>query len=237
MSDALWRFDWAPTPEEWQAVWAMLGVMAALLLLYVAWKQLSGLAESNRQLARSNELLTESNKSLSRPIVVVEFEFRVPSNRNYNGPNGTSKLFIVIKNVGQAPARDLKLQSDPQFESASPAMFDKALSFLRERFSGDLPIRMLTPGQRLTYALDDASVAIKSRDLPAEYKVNTSYTDITGREMYGEELVLQLSPWALSVADQDPMKRISKDIQFIAEILKDSRKGLPKIASNLNTPD
>lgn len=231
MDDAFWRFDWAPTAEEWQAFWAMLGVVAALLLLYVAWKQLSGLAESNLQLARSNELLTESNKALSRPLVVVEYEFRVQSRRNYASPNGSSTIFVVIRNVGQTPARDLFLTVDPPFESTSDAISEKALGFLANQFSGTVPIRMLTPGQKLMYALDEAATAVGNEDLPDEYQILARFTDVAGTEEFEEEFVLQMSPWALSVADQDPLRRISRDIQFVSETLKSQQHGIPKIAA------
>lgn len=229
-----WRWDGWPTAGEWQAVWAFAAVASAVLLLYVAWRQLSGLAESNHQLAESNRLLTESNKALSRPVVSVEYSLERHASRDYTNSQNESTAFVLVRNVGTTPARDITLKVDPPFESTSDAISADALHFLNEMFSGDRTIRMLAPGHSLKYVLDSAKEAVGNDELPPEYTVKAVYQDLAQTEHFEDVFVLQMSPWAMSVAEVDPMKRISKDIQFISQSLRDRDKGLPIIAKRIS---
>lgn len=222
-----WRWEGWPTAAEWQAWWGFGGVVVAGVLLYVAWKQLSGLAESNRELKRSNELLTESNKEISRPVVSVEYLFEKQASRNYTNAENKSTVYIVVSNVGATPARDVRLTVTPSFQKVSATVAQEVTNFLNELFSGQKPIKMLSPGQRLKYVLDDARDALTSKTLPSEYAVNATYTDLQRTETFDDEFVLEMSPWAMSIAEVAPMKRISKDIQFVAQSLRDRDDGLP----------
>lgn len=228
-----WRFEGWPTAGEWQAWWGFAAVIVAGVLLYVAWKQLSGLAESNKQLAESNRLLTESNKAISRPVVVVEYAFERQASRDFTNTQNESTVFVVVQNVGTSPARDVLLTVSPAFEHESGSVGAAATAFLNDLFSGTAPIKMLTPGQRLKYVLDDAREALQSETLPSEYEVTATYTDLERTESFSDEFVLHMSPWAMSIAEVAPLKRISKDIQFVSQSLRDREKGLPKLASRL----
>lgn len=226
-----WRFDGWPTAGEWQAVWAFAAAMLAALLLYIAWKQLHGLSESNKRLAESNTLLAESNRALSRPTIVVEFAFERVAWRNYTSSSNESTVFVVVQNVGASPAIDVNLHVSPMFEATEKKLTVLGLEALNELFAGRTPIRMIAPGQKLKYVLDSAKDAMRDVNLPAEYTVVATYTDIERAGSYAEQFVLQMSPWGMSVAEVDSVKQISKDIQFISENLRSAQRGLPAITS------
>lgn len=228
-----WRWDGWPTAAEWQAWWGFAGVLVAGILLYAAWKQLSGLAESNRELKRSNEILAESNKALSRPVVIVEYLLERHTQRDYSSSRANSTVYVVIRNVGPSPARDVVFNGSPQFQRAGNSVSDASIEYLNELFSGERAIKMITPGQVLKYALDDARDALGSDVVPREYAVQVSYTDLQRTEDFVDEFVLQMSHWGPSVAEDAPMKRISKDIQFLSQTLRDANRGIPKLAQQL----
>jgi hypothetical protein len=219
MGDAWWRFDWAPTASEWQALWALVGVLATVALLVIAWRQLTGLTESNRTLAKSNDLLAASNKALSRPVIVVEFHLQTKPARNYDKDIGRGFVFIRVKNVGPSVARDITLKVTPPFESADQAIHEASRDFVRKSFSGNNPIRMLTPGQEIKYLLDSSAEAVGNDSLPSSYEVTATYTDIESIDEIREMFVLSTAAWAFSIAEDDPLARISKDIQFVSEKL------------------
>ena len=220
MADAWWRVDWAPTAGEWQAFWGLLSVAATVLLIVIAWRQLRGLAMSNSALAESNDLLAASNKALSRPVIVVEFRLQTTPSRDYANTRATSVIFILVKNVGPTAARDIHLKVTPPFEVANTAIHQAAQDFVRERFSGEEPIRMLTPGQELKYLLDTAEAALGNESLPSEYEVEATYTDISGTDRITETFFLSTEAWAFAISEDDPMARISKDIQFVSDNLE-----------------
>lgn len=225
-----WRWEGWPTAAEWQAWWGFAAAAIAGVLLYVAWKQLSGLAESNRELKRSNELLTQSNKEISRPVVIVEYRLERHAQRDYSNSAGDSTVYVVVRNVGATPARDVLLSASPPFRRAGSSVTRASVNALNDLFSGRRPIKMLTPGQELKYAFDDAREALTNAAVPSEYVVGAIYADLQRTEKYDDEFVLELSPWGPSVAEVAPMKRISKDIQFVAQSLRDRDNGLAGIA-------
>lgn len=226
-----WRVQGWPTPDEWQAFWGFASTVLTGLLIWIALRQLSGLAKSNRGLVESNELLAESNHSLSRPTIIVQLDFeRVPM-RNYTNNSNNSNVFVVVDNVGASPAVDVLLAVDPKFEATPTKLTAEGLQALNDLFSGRERFRMVAPGQRFRYILDSASDALKSDELPSEYTVTASYWDSERKRRYEESFTLQMSPWAMAVAEVDPAKQLSKDVQFISENLKSRQTGLPRIAS------
>lgn len=228
-----WRLVGWPTASEWQALWACVAAILAGVLLYIAWKQLHGLSESNRSLAESNKLLAESNHALSRPTVVVEFEFERTAWRNFTNSNNESTVFVVVRNVGASPALDVKLKVSPGFESTGQKLTDEGIAALNRLFSGEAPIRMIAPGQKLTYILDSAKDALNDASLPPEYSVTADYTDTERERTYSEHFFLQMAPWAMSVAQVDSAKQISKDLQFISENLRSTERGIPAVLAKL----
>ena len=226
-----WRFEGWPSAEEWQALWALLSAILAAILLVIAWRQLNGLSVSNRSLAESNTLLAESNRALSRPTMVVQFEFERVAMRNYTNQVNASNVFVVVENVGASPAVDVRLEVEPLFQATSQKLTTEGLRALNALFDGSTPIRMIAPRQRLKYILDSAKHALGDPDLPKEYVVSVTYSDIEGSMGYAERFVLQMSPWGMSVAEVDPAKQLSKDVQFISENLRASHRGLSSIES------
>lgn len=227
-----WRAEGWPTAEEWTALWAFAAVVLTALLLWVAWRQLAGLAASNSGLAESNRLLAESNRALSRPSIVVEFAFEKVPWRNYTQTSNVSTVFVVVKNVGASPAMNVRMSVSPAFEATDKKITPEVLAFLNARFDGQSVVRMIAPAQRLKYILDSAKDAVGNEDLPGEYTITAVYEDLEG-STFGERFVLQMSPWAISVAETDPLRQLSKDVQFISENLRSSSYGLPKVASSV----
>lgn len=228
-----WRVDNYPTASEWQALWAFMAAAIAGFLLWMAGRQLRGVRESNQELAKSNELLAASNREMSRPLVLVEFAFERTPLRNYTNQTTSATVYVVVRNVGASPARDITLMVSPEFAAVSSSVAKEALDALNARFGGSDPIRMLPPGQELRYVLDSATEAVGNNDLPAEYVVEVSYSDIASSTKYGEQFVLQMAPWAMSVAQVEPLRQISKDLQFVSENLRSATKGLPRIATEV----
>lgn len=228
-----WRIDGWPTAGEWQAVWALVAAALTGILLYVAWKQLHGLSESNSRLAESNTLLAESNRALSRPTVVVEFAFERIAWRNFNNAPNESNVYVLVQNVGASPAIDLTLGVSPSFDATDKKLSAEGLRALNGLFDGATKIRMIAPGQQLKYILDSAKDALNNQDLPAEYVVSATYTDIERSSEYSESFILQMAPWAMSIAEVNAAKQISKDIQFVSENLRSTQRGLPSLASSI----
>ncbi|WP_146080290.1 hypothetical protein [Pseudoclavibacter sp. RFBG4] len=226
-----WRVDGWPTPDEWQAFWSFLSAAFAASLLIIAWRQLHGLSVSNTRLSESNNLLAESNRALARPTVIVQFEFeRVPV-RNYSNQENINSVFIVVQNVGTSPAMNISLNVDPKFEATDVKLSPEGLLALNTLFSGKTPVRMVGPHQRLKYILDSAKDALAKEDLPTEYVVTATYSNLDESEQYSDSFVLQMSPWAMTVAEVDPVRQLSKDVQFISENLRKSHGGFRSIVS------
>jgi hypothetical protein len=72
-----------------QGVGTVVAAVAAVIARVIAAGQL-------RQLSASNRLLAESNIALTRPYVVVDYEFR-PSALRGGGTGGTS-VFMTVRN-------------------------------------------------------------------------------------------------------------------------------------------
>lgn len=230
-----WRIEGWPRADEWQAFWAFIAAGLAAALLWIAWRQLHGLAVSNKSLAESNKLLAESNRALSRPTVIVQFEFERVAMRNYTNQTNANTVYVVVENVGASPAMNVLLKVTPEFEATEMKLSKEGLEALNALFSGSAPIRMIGPHQRLKYILDSAKDALQNEDLPTEYVVDATYTDLEASESYEDSFVLQMSPWGMSVAEVDPRKQLSKDVQFISENLRGTKGVLGAIASEVRS--
>ena len=109
--------DWVQRWDQSQGFWAavhgvatLIAAVAALVALFIAKSQLSELIRSNKLLAGSNDAMTQSNLALTRPYVVIDFEF-TPS-IGLDGRVKTSSVCVRIENVGRTPARNLRMKVD-----------------------------------------------------------------------------------------------------------------------------
>jgi hypothetical protein len=213
--------------EDWSALGAMIGAgagaiaaVAALIALLLAARQLRELIRSNDELARSNDEMSRSNLSLTRPFVVVDFEFERHAQKNPNS-GGSSTVFVVVRNVGRTPARDVTMTVDPPFAASGRGQIaDEMLPFLNERFSGSAPIKTLAPERPLQYILDDATEAMRSEELPPTYSVVVRYADLSGEHRFEERFELEMGPWRMSRAVEKPLARISKDLQALTDAVR-----------------
>lgn len=227
-----WNWQGWPLPEErsaWWTLWAALSAaivaVLTIVLIVIAWRQLSGLAESNRHLATSNELVAESNRALSRPYVVVKFGYRRHMNRDPRAPERAT-LTIEVSNVGHSPAVNVRLFANPELASTGsiveddPAKSRARLFELRGRFDGSVPFGSIPPGQKHTFALDRLPDAMNSEDVPKSYDMRLEYEDVDNNR-YRDQYAVSFQEWETAMFDPDPGQRISKDLQAINETLKD----------------
>ena len=203
---------------EWDALGSMIGgisgalaVAAAGVALFFAGRQLS-------ELIRSNNELAASNANLMRPFVVVDLKLQKHSLKPGSG-NTQASAFVLVQNIGRTPAKNLTLSVDPPFESTVETLEEMMLPSLNETFSGK-PVRMLTAARPMKFLLDRVSDALKAPSLPQSYTVVARYSDIGGTNTYEETFELEMGPWALTVSEEEPLARLSKDLQAVADAIK-----------------
>lgn len=223
-----WAEDWNDTQGFWsavQGVGTVLAAIAALVALFIAKSQLSELIRSNKLLADSNDAMTHSNLSLTRPYVVVDFELMPSVSRT--GSISSSLVNVLIENVGRSPAKNLILNVDHPFAPAGQPDqpgWASAISELNRVMNGETVIRSLTHVKPLRYYLDDAS-DIMGGDDPAEWPswtVNAKYDDADGNE-FNESWTLELGYWRRSLAIADPLVRIGKVIEGVSYEIKNKK--------------
>ena len=135
-------------------------------------------------------------------------------------PSGTTSAiaFLVIRNDGQTGARDIRLTADREFRKPDDSIADAAYEALKRQFSGEVVISTLNPGRQLKYILDMAQSLLAGTHDP--YRVQATYTDPTGRPRYVDDHVIDVEPWRFSIAEEAPLRRISKDLQRIGDEIK-----------------
>jgi|GEM_PF-6390635 len=227
-----WLATWNDSEGFWTAVQGLgtlTAAVAALVALFIAKSQLSELTRSNKLLAESNDAMTASNLSLTRPYVVVDFELMPTVGRN--GNTTSSLVNVLIENVGRTPAKNLTMKVDhpfaPHSEPDQPGWRD-AVKELNRVMDGETVIGSLTHVKPLRYYLDDAG-DIMGGDDPSEWKswtVKARYYDASGNE-FNEEWTLELGYWRRSLAIPDPLVRIGGMIQGVAYEVKN--KKLPSL--------
>ncbi|MCS5493266.1 hypothetical protein [Curtobacterium flaccumfaciens] len=78
-----WRVPGMPTPDEWQAVWGLLGLIVATVAAFIALIQFGQSIVNQRE--------------QSRPMIAVDLHFR------------SNIITVEVKNVGATAARDIRL--------------------------------------------------------------------------------------------------------------------------------
>lgn len=126
MNDPWWRVAWAPTPDEWAALFAGLTLVAAVIAAAIALRQLRAHFEAER--------------ARSRPYVLVDYTFK------------SILMQVEIKNIGATAAANIELRVSPPFESG----LNEQAKTLNSVFSEAETISMLAPGRRILYSFDRA---------------------------------------------------------------------------------
>ncbi|UFS57637.1 hypothetical protein [Subtercola endophyticus] len=216
-------FDLNNASAAVSAVAATAGVVVAVVAVVVAYKQLTELSVSNRQLARSNDEITASNRNLVRPVIVVDYLLTSHPSRNPQF-GGSSSVSVIVKNVGVRPACNIVLQVTPPFEPAGNDADDtdvmRALDFVNRIMNGTGEIAMIDSARPVVYHLANGADAFEDDAVAKQHTVDVRYTDISGESRFHESFVLDLRAWQLAWARAEPLDRISKDIQFLADTVK-----------------
>ncbi|WNY33075.1 hypothetical protein Q9Q99_12640 [Curtobacterium flaccumfaciens] len=143
-----WNVGWAPTADEWSALWAFCSLVVTIGAAALALIQLRA-------------YFVERFES-SRPYVMVDFEFR-----------SEIILEVVVRNDSATPASEVKVLSEPAFKST---MHGREAVFAKITDS-DYVIRHLGPGRKLRWTLDRAPDYFKETSMPRSYEVTVSYED------------------------------------------------------------
>lgn len=225
ISNAWWRFDWAPTAEEWQALWAMLTLIVAVLGVVFALRQLRQGSEQLGLAAEANVRAAEAAESEARPYLSIRLDLRVQAASNPKNGGGEGLIFIVIESVGRTPAREISLTVEPEFRTSGRGRPDGEIDPVRDAlvfmFSGQPVIGMLGTGQSLDYFLDFAREALSDElDLPKRYVVTASYWDAARQRDYSEPHILDLAPWGPAVMTAEPMDVIARQMRRLNEKLE-----------------
>ena len=168
----LLQWPW-PDGSDWQAIWTFFTFLIAAVAASVALAQLAAHQQAQRE--------------LTRPYVVVDFAFK------------SILLLIEVRNIGQAPAHDVKLTWDPK-----PQSLDERHGQAIERNLVDGVIPFLAPGRTVRYSIGRAPDSWSVDSVPMRYTVVARYRDPRG-DKFGEDerMVLDLGQWADALADDD----------------------------------
>jgi len=143
------------SPEEWQALAAVVTVFLALIAALVAFVQV-----------RDARRLREEQAA---PYVVVTLE---------NADVGMGSLDLVVKNIGSTPAFDVSVSIDPPMERAldAPGYPFMGARPLRE------PIKLLAPGQEIRLWFDQTSER-SGKDLPNLFEATVTGLNSRGKKL------------------------------------------------------
>lgn len=203
LTGKLLRWPW-PDGSDWQAIWTFFTFLVAAIAAAIALAQLQAHHEAQRELAR--------------PYVVVDFAFR------------STLLLIEVKNVGQAPAKEVRL-----IWSIPPVAENQDLTQTLRRNLVDGSVPFLAPGRAVRYFVASASAYWSSEETPKRYVVRASYSDIRGEAFGGdEEMVLDLGQWAEALADEDYGNKNWNQFKHQTDAQKDIAKELKGVRSQLS---
>lgn len=209
-----------------QGIGTVIAAVAAIIALIIAGSQLRQLIASNRLLAESNDAMVESNIAVTRPYVIVDYQFRTSVSRR-GGTTGSS-VFVVVRNDGRSPAHNITMSVDRPFTPVSEPDGDgwrKSLEDLNRMMNGTTVIRSLTAARPLKYYIDDEALfGIGDEEAP-RWSVQVSYEDAEGRT-FRELFHLDVEPWRRSIAEADPLIQAGKYIESVAYEIRDVKRAV-----------
>lgn len=229
---AWWRYPNMPTADEWQALFGA----SVLVALALTWLQIRQVESSNRQLIDANELARRANLEISRPRVQVllQADRQVFKDRSAD-VRGT--MYISIRNIGQSPARNVRLTVDVPFTSMekffNPGMMTQHFSEINAVFDGSVrfPVLNAESGNYVWFLGRVPELFNAPATVPRRYTVSASY-ESTGGESYSEETILDLDIEKRVELAAPPLARIAKDIQVVGEVLKNVRTDMRTARQN-----
>lgn len=217
-----------------QGIGTVIAAVAAIIALIIAGSQLRQLIASNRLLAASNDTMAESNIALTRPYVVIDYEFR-PAVMRRGGTSGTS-VFVTIRNDGRTPAHNIRMTVDRPFVPVSEPDQEgwrKSLADLNRMMDGNTVLRSLTSTRPLKYYLDDEALFGTGDEEAPAWTVAVSYQDADGRQFH-ESFHLDVEPWRRSIAEADPLIQAGKYIQSVAYEIRDVKQAIHSRQTNVS---
>lgn len=238
-----WNIAGWPTAEEWQAFWAFIAViaavvtaLAAILAVWIARSQLGELIASNRELKAANDAAAAANKNAAaaneaaaaanklaaeaslrsvRPFVSVDFEVRKHEHRNANGPLVAS-VWVRVTNSGRSPARDVCLSVEPAMAVEDQAIADR----LAELFNGKPNLPLLNPGRSMAFMFAKAPEVFSTPIADTVFTISAKYSSLDSAYDFSEDFPLTLSVHGPALLETNGLRRISKDIQALTEMLR-----------------
>lgn len=205
---------WGLSSTGWTAYYTLL--TAGLLLVAIA---AALYARKQVQIARA------SQREASRPYVIVTAE---------SSPIGWRVLDLVIRNIGQRPAYNVKvmLTPEPQRTKETPGAPITEVKWLSE------VIPMLAPGQELRTFYDSMEDRLNSGrdDLPMAHDYTVEYDEVRhpskkGKRDHRDSGVVDLN--AMGGAMQPDVY----NIHHVARALRDMKQDMAKISNVLSRAD
>lgn len=229
LMDAWWRWTWAPTPEEWQALWSLCTLVVAVVAAWLALHQLRAMKQTNEAAANANRAAADASRAADRPYVDVSFDFVPSFPKDPDAVPEAGLTGIAIENRGRSAARDVQLYATPPLRASDKVRpQDKngeIFAELLEKFTGDYVYSRISPGQRFSYILDRTKEQLDpANNLPQRYEIRVTYTDPDGLTRYEDNHVLDLHPWKLARIDADPIAVIAKQIRTMNSYEKTAQK-------------
>ncbi len=233
LESAWWRWSWAPTDGEWQALWAFCTLLAAIIAAGIALRQLTAMWQANAAAADASRQASDASRATMRPYLDVSFEFLPSVPKDPDSTPRTGFTLVVIENRGQSVAKGVRLKSSPEFESSGVGRQgdkDRALEWIREKFSGEYVFQQIPPGKKFAYVLDLTKEQMDpDRGLPQRYEVQANYSDMEESEEYREIHVLDAEPWHLSRVEADPLAVIARQLRTMNSYEKKAQKSREKL--------
>jgi len=162
-------------------------------------------AEATRTMAQEMKIERQSRIT---PSIFIYFD------------NPVSNLIeLVIKNTGQAAARNVKL-------SINPPLMDFKNRDISELSLFKVGIDFFAPGREFRQVIDTGVEFFKDGSTqPLTYEVTMSYSDIEGKQIYTQVMPLELSVWRhLKTHRESDIDLLKKEVARIADALESLQK-------------
>jgi hypothetical protein len=217
-----------PSAEEWSAFFGA----STLVALAFAWYQIRQVDQSNKALIASNDLSRMVNMEAVRPRVQVFLEPSRTVLKSRGAPvQGT--IYIAVKNIGASPATNVRLSVDRPFASLDkffkPGMMGAHFDEVNAVFNGEVHFRTLHPGSTYIWFLGQAPALFDDNSgIPRRWEVNATYESAATSSPFADKHILDLDIEKRIELPVDPLIRIGRDIEVVADQLGSLKKAIPQ---------
>ena len=196
------------------------------LIIYVAktWEMASATRKAAEATEQSVTEMKETRDQQTRPYVIAYFMVK----------EGTGLIYLILKNIGQGVARNVRFSFDPPLITSSETINQMLakMSFVTEG------IQSMPPGYELKTLFDSTVSYLNNEELPQKYKVRISYYGGIRPEERIDEYVLDISVfWGLSYTRKTTMKDLVKKTEDIGNELSRIRQDIRQIAQTMEGED